>query len=81
VAKPGKAQAVKIESELTIAMGFREMFKGNEKLFAMTANPGEYDLYISVGKLYGTPVYQLPYNNEDGHRRYKVGKISVGKRL
>jgi len=81
VAAVGKAQDVTIESELTVAMGFNEVFKGEEKQFSMTADAGEYEMYISIGKLDGTPVYQLPYNNEDGHRRYKVGKIRLNKRL
>jgi hypothetical protein len=81
VAAPGMAKKLLLETEVTIAMGFREIFKGEEKLFAMTANPGEYDLYVSVGKLDGTPVYHLPYDHTDGHRRYKVGKIKVGERI
>ncbi len=81
VADPGKAKPVQLDSELTVAMGFREIFRGEDKLFAMTANPGEYELYISVGKLDGTPVYQLPYNNEDGHKRYKIGPIKLMERL
>jgi hypothetical protein len=81
VADPGKAQPVALESELVIAMGFREVFMGEEKLFAMTAHPGEYEMYVSVGKLDGTPVYRLPYDDDDGHRRYRVGKIRVLERL
>jgi hypothetical protein len=81
VAAPGLAEPVQLDSEIVIAMGFREVFKGEEKLFAMTANPGDYDVYASVGKLDGTPVYRLPYDNEDGHRRYRVGKIKVENRI
>jgi len=81
VADPGKAVPVDLESELVIAMGFREIFEGEEKMFAMTAHPGEYEMYVSVGKLDGTPVYRLPYNHDDGHRRYRVGKIRVMERL
>ena len=81
VAAPAQAEPVGLETEVVIAMGFREVFRGEEKLFAMTADPGEYDMYVSVGKLDGTPVYRLPYDHEDGHRRYKVGKIKVGDRV
>jgi hypothetical protein len=81
VAAPGLAEPVQLDSEIVIAMGFREVFKGEEKLFAMTANPGDYDVYASVGKLDGTPVYRLPYDNEDGHRRYRVGSIKVENRI
>jgi len=80
VAAPGQAESVGLETEVVIAMGFREVFQGEEKLFAMTANPGDYEMYISVGKLDGTPVYRLPYDNKDGHRRYRVGKIKVLER-
>lgn len=38
---------------------------------------GNYDLYISVGKRDGTPVFELPYDHDDGHKRYLIGKINV----
>jgi len=37
-------------------------------------------LYISVGKKNGTPVFQLPYNENDGHKRYKMGRIEISTR-
>ena len=36
--------------------------------------PGTYDLYVSVGKKDGTPLYELPYGDSDGKKRYKMGK-------
>lgn len=36
---------------------------------------GEYEVYVSVGKEDGTPVYALPIDNDDGSRRYYLGKI------
>ena len=30
---------------------------------------------VSVGKVDGTPVYELPLPETDGRRRYKVGTI------
>jgi len=59
VAALGKAQDVTIESELTVAMGFNEVFKGEEKQFSMTADAGEYEMYISIGKLDGTPCLSI----------------------
>jgi len=34
-------------------------------------------LYVSVGMRDGTPVIALPYENDDGHRRYKLGTIRL----
>jgi len=39
---------------------------------------GTYELYISVGALDGTPRIALPLPQDDGHRRYKLGQITVG---
>lgn len=40
---------------------------------------GVLDLYVSVGKVDGTPVYELPLDNDDGQRRYKIGKITFAR--
>lgn len=42
---------------------------------APTFRPGAFDVYVSVGKVDGTPVYELPLSASDGHRRYKIGTI------
>lgn len=39
--------------------------------------PGVYDVYISVGDPAGTPSIALPLPDDDGHRRYRLGKINV----
>ena len=39
--------------------------------------PGTYDLYVSVGRRDGTPLYELPYEGCDGHKRYKIGQITL----
>ena len=39
--------------------------------------PGEHEAFVSVGEADGTPVFELPLSDDDGHRRYRVGKISV----
>ncbi|MBQ6620194.1 MAG: DUF4832 domain-containing protein [Thermoguttaceae bacterium] len=48
-------------------------------LVAPTTKPGKYDLYFSVGQRDGTPVYELPYGESDGQRRYKIGQIELVK--
>jgi hypothetical protein len=39
--------------------------------------PGTYDVFVSVGSRTGTPAIALPLPNGDGHRRYRMGKITV----
>lgn len=80
VAKPGEAKAVGLDTECVIAMGFKDNFGGAPWLFSMAAAPGVYDLYVSVGALDGTPGLRLPYDDDDGHKRYKVGQIEVAER-
>ncbi|MBQ6620195.1 MAG: DUF4832 domain-containing protein [Thermoguttaceae bacterium] len=46
-------------------------------LVAPTTKPGKYDLYFSVGRRDGTPVYELPYGQSDGQRRYKIDRIEL----
>jgi hypothetical protein len=41
--------------------------------------PGIYDVYISVGNLTGSPTIALPLPEDDGNRRYHLGKITIGK--
>ena len=35
---------------------------------------GDIDVYLSVDEADGTPVYALPLANDDGERRYRLGK-------
>ena len=39
--------------------------------------PGVYDVYVSIGTLTGTPTIALPLPNDDGHHRYRLGKLKV----
>jgi len=39
--------------------------------------PGAYEVFISVGDRTGTPRIALPLAGNDGHRRYRLGKIVV----
>jgi len=68
-ASPGKAPLKELRTECTVAM---ETYG-----HAVKVKPGSYDLYVSVGKLDGTPVIALPYEQDDGHRRYKIGRIQI----
>jgi hypothetical protein len=45
--------------------------------FAPNTQSGTYDLYVSVGMRDGTPIIALPHENDDGHRRYKIGTIRL----
>jgi len=63
-AAPGQARAKTHEAEFTLG-----------RWFAPEMRPGTYDVFVSVGEVDGTPVVELPLPGDDGHRRYKVGKI------
>ncbi len=68
VGPPGEARAVEHQSNFRI--GF----------VAPTTRPGVYDLYISVGRRDGKPEIALPLPDNDGTRRYKIGRIElIGK--
>jgi hypothetical protein len=41
--------------------------------------PGDYDLFVSIGTRTGTPEIALPLPDGDGHRRYRLGKITIWK--
>jgi len=77
VAEPQKEIPQQITSTFTIAAAFDDPVK----TFFRVAKPGKYDVYISVGQEDGTPVFELPYNNSDGHKRYKMGQIEVADRV
>lgn len=46
-------------------------------LVAPPTRPGSYDVFVSVGRRDGTPVIALPLSNNDGQRRYRLGKIQL----
>ncbi|WP_372933046.1 DUF4832 domain-containing protein [Mariniphaga sediminis] len=75
VAKPQEEIPVKVTSTFTIAAAFDDPVKK----FFRVAKPGNYDLYVSVGEQDGTPVFELPYNDNDGHKRYRMGQIEVAE--
>ncbi len=45
--------------------------------FAPVTQPGTYDLYVSVGRRDATPTIALPHDDDDGHHRYRLGRVTV----
>ncbi|MBR4994864.1 MAG: DUF4832 domain-containing protein [Alistipes sp.] len=73
VAAPGKAKAVEVKQSFRVAPRYED----KAGVFFRACAAGEYDLYVSVGQRDGTPLYELPYYGSDGHKRYRIGKITV----
>jgi hypothetical protein len=69
VGPPGKAPTKTVSSTFVVAL--------KTYGFAPNTQPGTYDLYVSIGMRDGTPVIALPHENDDGHRRYKLGTIRL----
>ena len=46
-------------------------------VFFRACHPGTYKLYVSVGSKNGTPIFELPYEGDDGHRRYYIGDMII----
>jgi hypothetical protein len=72
VAQPGQATATALSSAFAVAPAFGD--------FSRACLPGTYDLFFSAGKPDGTPLYELPYPDSDGHKRYHAGKIILTER-
>lgn len=73
VGEPDKAEITSLQTRCIVARPFSDT-KGS---YVRTCPTGTFDLYVSVGKADGTPVFALPYEGDDGHRRYRVGKITI----
>lgn len=71
VAPPEKSAIYDLTSTFVIAPAFKD----SKGVFSRACKPGTYELFVSVGSLDGTPIYELPYSDDDGHKRYKLGKI------
>ena len=69
VAEPGKAQVVSQKADFALPLASEPK--------ATPLKPGIYDVYISVGTATGTPKIALPLPEHDGHRRYRLGKLTV----
>lgn len=73
VAAEGKAPTVQTTKRFRIAPRYTD----RAGTFFRACRAGEYDLYLSVGMLDGTPLYRLPYSGDDGHKRYLLGRITI----
>src|SRR5690554_3057545 len=71
VMPPGQPAIKNIASTFTIA----PMYSDSKGRFSRTCLPGTYDLFVSVGRKDGAPIYELPYSTDDGQKRYKIGTI------
>lgn len=75
VCEAGKTEERQIVSTFRIAPRYAD----KAGTFFRACKPGVYDLYVSAGMRDGTPVYELPYDGNDGRRRYKLGRITVSE--
>jgi hypothetical protein len=69
VAEPGQAPAESHKADFKLPLASDERTR--------LLKPGEYDVFVSVGTLTGTPRIALPLLNDDGHHRYRLGKLTV----
>jgi hypothetical protein len=76
VGKPDRAPVEKINSNFTVS----PTYKIENRVSYTSTKPGEYDIYFSIGESDGTPLVELPYDSNDGHKRYKLGTIKVTAR-
>lgn len=72
---PGKAEEYVNSSQFVVAYPFNDP----EGVFSRACKTGVYDLFISVGLEDGTPVFELPYEQGDSHKRYKIGEIIIAE--
>lgn len=77
VAPPEQAPVTRVQSRFTVAFQHVDP----QGTHTPPTRPGEFDLYVSVGRRDGTPQIALPLKEGDGERRYKVGRISLTPRL
>ena len=73
VDEPEKASSQTLVSRFRIAPSYHI----GGQTFARACKAGTYDLYVSVGREDGTPLYALPYGGDDGHKRYRIGQITL----
>ena len=65
VANPGAAKA--LEHTATFILG---------RWTAPVLPEGTFNVFVSVGEADGTPRVALPLPEDDGHRRYRLGRIT-----
>ncbi|MEN6427786.1 MAG: beta-galactosidase [Phycisphaerales bacterium] len=69
VAEPGRAPPESHKADFGLPLVTDEQTR--------PLKPGTYEVYISIGARTGTPRIALPLPNDDGHRRYRIGKLTV----
>jgi hypothetical protein len=67
------------EREISSSFIIGPYFHDPVRTFARNIDPGSLDLYISVGTKDGTPILELPYGEDDGFKRYKLGSIMLSE--
>lgn len=75
VDKPEQASSQALASRFTVARRYEDGLGP----FSRNIQQGTFDLYVSVGREDGTPLYRLPYGGDDGHKRYRLGQITLGE--
>lgn len=73
IGPPGDSPSRSVRSELTVALPFQDPLG----TFTLPTRPGTYDLFISIGRRDGAPVLALPLPDDDGARRYRLGRITL----
>ena len=73
VSTPEAAPEKGITSKFIVA----SQFKDPCGTFQRNIQTGKMDLYVSVGTIDGTPTLELPLNECDGQKRYKIGVITI----
>jgi hypothetical protein len=71
VAAPGKAEPVDQEMTFPLSSLLHRDYRPGIR------QPGTYDVYISIAARAGTPRIALPLPDDDGKRRYRLGKLKV----
>jgi hypothetical protein len=76
IAEPDKAGKRQQQMTITALPKLNEGLLRTRSLRPFLAS-GEYDVYISVGTAAGKPTIELPLDNSDGRRRYRIGKVTI----
>lgn len=69
VAEPDKALPESHRAEFALPLASDEKTR--------PLKPGNYEVYISIGTATGTPRIALPLPDDDGHHRYRLGKLTI----
>ena len=62
-------------SDATFIVG--QSFTNSFGTFTRVCQTGDFEIFFSIGTAYGSPTIALPYDGDDGHHRYLLGKITV----